>query len=100
MRELLKECFGIDGDDARISSNNVIPDKIYHNQHIKVLIDMIVNNNRARLEFVGIVKSLVSLRQEICFVLKVDDEDFGTYLTSIFERKTAIHLVDIRNLSR
>ena len=94
----MEECFGIDEDDDRISGNNVTPDKIYHNQHIKTLIDMIVNQNKAKLELVGIVESLVSLRKELCFVLKVDDEDFATYLTSNYESKTAIHLVDIRNL--
>lgn len=60
---------------------------------------MIVNKNKAKLELVGIVESLVSLRQELCFVLKVDDEDFGSYLASNYESKIAIHLVDIRNLS-
>lgn len=99
-RELLEECFGIDEDDERISGNNVTPDKIYHNQHIKTLIDMIVNQNEAKLELVEIVESLVSLRQELCFVLKVDDEDFADYLASNYESKTAIHLVDIRNLEK
>lgn len=99
-RELLEECFGIDEDDERISGNNVTPDKIYHNQHIKTLIDMIVNQKKAKLELVEIVESLVSLRQEHCSVLKVDDEDFVAYLASNYESKTAIHLVDIRNLEK
>ena len=60
-RELLEGCFGINEDDERISGNNVTTDKIYHNRHIKNLIDMIVNKNRDKLELVGIVESLGSL---------------------------------------
>lgn len=98
-RELLEECFGIDEDDEKISGNNVTPDKIYHNQHIKALLEMI-DKKEAQLELVGITESLVSLRQELCFVLKVDDVDFAAYLTSNYESKTAIHLVDIKNLEK
>ena len=39
-RELLEECFGIDEDDEKLTGNNVTPDKIYYNQHIKTLIEM------------------------------------------------------------
>ena len=40
IRELLEECFGIDEDDEKLTGNNVTPDKIYYNQHIKTLIEM------------------------------------------------------------
>lgn len=59
-----------------------------------------IDKKEAQLELIGITESLVSLRQELCFVLKVDDVDFAAYLTSNYESKRAIHLVDIRNLER
>lgn len=59
-----------------------------------------IDKKEAQLELVGITESLVSLRQELYFILKVDDKDFAAYLTSNYESKTAIHLVDIKNLEK
>lgn len=36
----------------------------------------------------------------LCFVLKIDDVSFANQLTSNYESKAAIHLVDIRELEK
>lgn len=100
-RELLEECFGIDEDDKAFSSNTVSPDRIYHNVYINKLIEMLIDENpKAFLEFVGTSMSLVGLRQELCFVMRIDDSSFANQLTSNYESKAAIHLIDIHELEK
>ena len=57
-------------------------------------------NPKAFLEFVGSSMSLVGLRQELCFVMRIDDSSFANQLTSNYESKAAIHLVDIHELEK
>ena len=75
-RELLEECFGQDEDDKKSSGNSVSPDRIYHNSHIKGLIKLI-KEGKAEMQLLGITESLVSLRHELSFILRVDDSDFA-----------------------
>lgn len=98
-RELLEECFGIDEDSPKFSSNVISPDRIYYNPYIRELLCML-ENKIAHLVFLGTSMNLVGLRQELCFLLRIDDASFGSQLTSNYESKSAIHLVDIRNLER
>ena len=90
-RELLEECFGQDEDDKKSSGNSVSPDRIYHNSHIKGLIKLI-KEGKAEMQLLGITESLVSLRHELSFILRVDDSDFAEMLIGNYESKTAIHL--------
>lgn len=98
-RELLEECFGQDEDDKKATGNNITADKIYHNEHIKQLLDLI-KNNKAHLYLLGTTMGLVGLRHELSFILKVDEPDFASSLIGNYESKSAIHLVDIRNLEK
>lgn len=101
-RELLEECFGIDEDDNNLSGNNVSPERIYYNVHVKELVKMLepgaVEPKKAQMELLGTTMSLVGLRHELSFVLKIEDMDFASQLTANYESKSAIHLMDIRNL--
>lgn len=102
-RELLEECFGIDEDDANFSSNSISPDRIYFNPYIEKLLHMLSKSNgteSAHLEFMGTSMNLVGLRQELCFILRIDDASFASYLVGNYESRSAIHLVDIKELER
>lgn len=99
-RELLEECFGIDEDDAKFSSNSVSPDRIYQNTKIKELVAMLDKEGQpnAKLEFCGFSMNLVGLRQELCFILVIEDSQFASQLISNYESRHAIHLIDILNI--
>lgn len=102
-RELLEECFGVDEDDKHMSSNNVSPERIYHNKHIKKLIAMLrgeVEGKKSHMELLGTTMSLVGLRQEFSFILRVDDADFSTEFVSNYESGSAIHMIDINNIEK
>ena len=102
-RELLEECFGIDEDAKNLTANNVSPDKIYHNEHIKKLIESLNHNSeekRANMELMGTTMSLAGLRQELSFILRIDDADFSTEFVSNYESSSAIHMVRINNLEQ
>ena len=99
-RELLEECFGQDEDDKKATGNNISPDRIYSNEHIKKLMKMLGNTDKpnAQMQLLGTSMNLVGLRQELSFILKVDDSDFASMLIGNNECKSAIHLVDIISL--
>lgn len=101
-RELLEECFGMDEDDKHASGNNVSPDKIYSNDNIRRLIQMLENTKEgepnAEMALLGTSMNLVGLRQELSFILRIDDPTFSGKLISNYESRSAIHLVDIRHL--
>ena len=96
-RELLEECFGQDEDDNTISSNNISPDKLYNNKHIADLISML-NDKRAKMQLMGTSMNLVGLRQELSFILRVDDPDFSLDFISNYESRSAIHMIDVKIL--
>ena len=102
-RELLEECFGIDEDEKKMTGNNVSPDRIYHNEHIQKLLAMLqgdTENRQAYMELMGTTMSLVGLRQEFSFILRVDDASFSKELVANYESGSAIHLVGIENLEK
>lgn len=98
-RELLEECIGMGEDSVNFSSNAVSPDKVYFNEHIEELLKLI-ENKMAHLVFLGTSMNLVGLRQELSFLLRIDDFKFASRLTSNYESKSAIHLIDIHNLEK
>lgn len=101
-RELLEECFGMDEDDKHASGNNASPDKLYSNENIRKLIQMLENTKEgepnAEMALLGTSMSLVGLRQELSFILRIDDPAFSGKLISNYESRSAIHLVDINHL--
>lgn len=97
-RELLEECFGQDEDDKKATGNNVSPDRIYSNEHIRDLMRMLENSQKAQMQLLGTSMSLVGLRQELSFILRVDDPLFASMLIGNYESKSAVHLIDIRTL--
>ena len=100
-RELLEECFGQDEDDNKINGNNISPDKIYGNTYVKEIINKLRNqNDGSKIQLLGSAMSLVGLRHELSFILKIDDPEFSTAFIGNYETKTAIHLVDIELLER
>lgn len=98
-RELLEECFGLDEDDRSTSDNNVSPDKLYSNKHISDLINMLeTGDGRARMQLMGTSMSLVGLRQELSFLLRVDDPKFSLNFIGNYESRAAIHMIDVKVL--
>ena len=58
-RELLEECFDQDEDDKKATGNNISPDRIYHNLHVKNLIHL-MEAGQAEMQLLGITMSLVT----------------------------------------
>ena len=54
----------------------------------------------AHLEFMGTSMNLVGLRQELSFILRIDDASFASYLVGNYESRSAVHLVDIKELEQ
>ena len=96
---MLEECFGQDEDDKKVSGKNVSPEKIYSNKHIHKLVEMLsADPPTAQMQLLGTSMSLVGLRQELSFIIRIDDNDFAADLISNHESKTAINMIDLRNL--
>ncbi len=76
-REYLEEVF----DEKEFKAVNAVDnaettDKILNHPQILDVLEMIENGN-ASLNLLGVVVDLVSLRHEISFVLKIDDENYS-----------------------
>lgn len=94
-RELAEECFGLSED---IDWDNKSSETIYYQEGIKELLDLLNNNEKVEYEFLGTTMSLVSLRQEFSFILKIDDDSFIEKLVANYESNNTINLIDIVNL--
>lgn len=101
-RELLEECFGF---SENINRNCSSPEIVYHQDAIKKILgimDKCSDNddcvNGVEFEFLGTSMNLVGLRQELCFILKLDEPEFADMLISNFESQSAINMIDIRKL--
>ena len=94
-RELMEECFGIDEepDNDHISSEH-----IYSYKQVSKLIELI-NNDKAKFELLGSALSLVSLRHELSFVIKIDDLDFAKELSCNYESSGVISSIDVDRLN-
>ncbi len=100
-RELLEECFGQDEDDRKAVGNNVSPDKIYGNPQIKNILQKLNDkNDGSRMQLLGSAMSLVGLRHELSFILKIDDPELSTVFISNYESNMAIHMIDIEMLEQ
>lgn len=76
-REYLEEVFD-DNDFKAVNSttNAETTDRILNHPQINYILDLI-NEGKATMNLLGVVVDLVSLRHEISFVLRVDDEKFS-----------------------
>ncbi|WP_458458147.1 hypothetical protein [Pseudobutyrivibrio sp.] len=52
------------------------------------------------MQLLGTTMSLVGLRHEFSFIVKIDDPDFAGMLVGNYESKTAVHLVDIKMMEK
>jgi len=95
-REMLEECFGQDEDDKKAVGNNVSPNKIYSNPYVKEIMKRISDpEDGTTMQLLGSSMSLVGLRHELSFVLKIDDPELSSAFISNYESKTAIHMIEI-----
>ena len=93
-KELMEECFG---QDEVQYTGRLSPEKVYFNDKVTRLISLI-EENKAQFEFLGTAMSLVGLRHEFSFILKIDDCEFSKNLLCNDESHSAINLVSIEQL--
>lgn len=95
---MLEEWSGLDEDDKYVTDYNASPERIYFNSNISDVINRLQNDSGTKMQLLGTTMSLVGLRHELSFVLKIDDPAFASKMTGNYESKAAIHMVDIENL--
>ena len=108
-RELAEECFGLPEGHQY---NRLSPEVIYTNKTIQKIIQGLKNvdninecsggnkHKKVEFEFLGITESLVGLRPEFSFIMKIDDESIISDIISNEESRFAINLIDIRDLEK
>lgn len=73
-REYIEELFG--KEDFEYGQGGETVNKVINYPEIKVITNMI-KEGKAKLEFLGSVIDLVGLRNELSFVLRIDDENYS-----------------------
>ena len=97
-RELAEECFGLQEDEKNDKMN---PEAIYYHTDIeKVVKGLIGENKTVQFEFLGIAESLIDLRPELCFLMKIDNVDLAKDISCNEESAKPIHLIDIRTMEK
>lgn len=97
-RELAEECFGLPDDEKNDKKS---PESVYYHKDIaKVIAGIKSENPTVQYEFLGIAESLVGLRPEFCFLMKIDDPDIVSEVTCNDETDKQIHFIDIRNMEK
>ena len=97
-RELAEECFGLPDDEKNDKMN---PEAIYYHTDIeKVVKGLIGENKTVEFEFLGVAESLVGLRPEFCFLMKIDNMDLVNDISCNEESDKQIHLIDIRTMEK
>ena len=77
------------------------PESVYYHKDIaKVIAGIKSENPTVQYEFLGIAESLVGLRPEFCFLMKIDDPDIVSEVTCNDETDKQIHFIDIRNMEK
>ena len=89
LREFLEECFG-EADYSGVINHS--PEDVYSNEIIK----KIGLNN---IHFLGTALSLVSLRHELCFLMKIDNEEVISKMKANDESDNTLHYIDIEKLT-
>lgn len=91
LREFLEECFGEEDFSGRktISTENIYADPIIKKLNLL--------KNTQNIEFIGSAFSLVSLRHELCFIIKIDDLDI---IDKIHNNEECDHVIDFISLDK
>lgn len=93
-KEIMEECFNT---DEALENEHISSEHIYTYPEIKELIKLI-NTNKAEFKLLGSSMSLVSLRHELSFILKIDDIDFAQKLACNYQSSGVISQIDLKNL--
>ena len=95
-RELIEEIFN--GKDYEENENGEAKEIIYKHPDI-IDIENMLNNKTAHLQFLGNVTDLMSLRQELSFLLMVDDLNFMKKNFKFNFEATDLHIVPLEELT-
>lgn len=100
-REMAEECFGLPDD---IRNDKISPESIYLHKDIKQIITNLKTDEEARkkveYEFIGITESLVGLRPELSFIMKIDDDSIIQDIIGNEESSHSINFIDIREMEK
>lgn len=91
-REFLEECYGEEDFSGKIDES---PEKVYAHPIIK----QILSQKDVDIYFVGTACSLISLRQELCFIIILDDISYSETIKQNEEAKNIIQFVPSECLS-
>ncbi|MCM1367489.1 MAG: hypothetical protein NC184_01570 [Roseburia sp.] len=92
LREFLEECFGEEDFSGR---KTISTESIYADDIIKRLDPL---KNTQNIEFIGTAFSLVSLRHELCFIIKIDDFDVIDRIRNNEECASVIDFISLDKL--
>ncbi|MCR5706308.1 MAG: hypothetical protein K6G48_05900 [Acholeplasmatales bacterium] len=95
-RELMEECFGIDEEP---NNYHISSEHIYAYPEVMQLVNLI-KDKKATFSLLGSTMSLVSLRHELSFIIKIEDENFSKHLSCNYESNGVISSIDVRRLSK
>ena len=91
LREFLEECYGVEDFSGRKDES---PEKVY----VHPIIQKLLSQNE-EIRFVGTAMGLITLRQELCFVIILDDPSFSEEIKQNEEAKNIIQFVPTECLS-
>lgn len=94
-REMTEECFGTP-DSSR--NDKFIPESVYTHKDIYKILEMLDKADGIEYEFLGITESLVGLRPELSFILKIDSEELINDIVANEESSSSISLIEIKKL--
>lgn len=93
LRELLEECFGEEDFSGRKLQST---EKIYSDEIIKKMI----KSENFVFNFIGTTFSLVDLCHELCFIIKIEDEDIISQIKQNEECSNVIQFVSVENIEK
>ena len=92
-RELLEECFGEEDYSGR---KELSTEEIYNHPIIKKLVKLFdKKDNDTKMYFLGTAMGLSSLRQDLCFLLVIDDLEIASQIRPNEECNTVINCIDV-----
>ena len=97
-REFIEECFGNEEFEYN-NKKNASPESVYANEGIIEIIEGIKKGINS-FEFIGSTMSLTALRQELSFLLVINDPSFSARLLANDEAMNAVQLVSLNVLEK
>lgn len=94
-RELMEECFNVDEEP---SNEHISSERIYAYNQINKLMELI-ECGKAEFKLLGSSLSLVSLRHELSFMIKIDDVEFAKNISCNYESDGVISSIDINTIN-